>query len=110
MILFQQVLLACLSIFVIALTVAVVYSIFILRDIGKSVNAVNMMVSDARKKFNALTSVLDFVGTFIGGVDSAKKKIKKKMIKQIMPSKAVMLGFFAGVKKGIQILTGGEKE
>jgi len=104
-------LLACLSVFVIALTVAVIYSIFILKEVGEGAKSANLLVSDARRRFSAITGVLDLVSTFFGGVDSAKKKIKKKMVKQLMPSKAVMLGFFAGVKRGIQVMTaGGEKE
>ncbi len=110
MILFQQILLACLSLFVVALTVAVVFSVLILKEVLDSVKAVNSTVKDARRRFNALTGFLDTISTFFGGIDSAKKKMRKKMVKQLMPSKAVVIGFFAGLKKGVQVLVGGDSK
>ncbi|OGC03990.1 hypothetical protein A2276_05170 [candidate division WOR-1 bacterium RIFOXYA12_FULL_43_27] len=100
----NQILLICLSILVIALTVAVVYFIFILREVSQSLKTANQMVADARRKLNALTSVLDIASTLIGGIDAAKSKLKKKLVRDVMPSQAVIVGFFAGVKKALTVL------
>lgn len=98
----------CLSIFVIALTAAAVYFIFILREISQSLNIINKLINEARKKLNALTAILDLASIFISGVEGAKTKLKKKLVSEFMPSRAVIIGFFAGVKKGLKVLLGGE--
>lgn len=110
MILFQQILLACLSLFVVALTVSVVFFILILKEALDSVKAVSSTVKDAKRRFNAFTGIFDAISLLFGGVDNAKDKIRKKMKKELMPSKATIIGFVAGLKKGIQVFTGGEKK
>lgn len=99
----NQFLLACLSALVISLIVAVIYFILILRE-------VRQMIANVRRKFNAATALFDFIGIFLGGVDSAKAKIKKKVIGQMLPTRAVLIGFFAGIKKAVQVILGGEKK
>lgn len=102
-------LLICLSVFIIALTAAVIYFVLILREIGQSINTINKLLNEARKKLNALTAILDLASMFISGVEGAKTKLKKKLISEFMPSRAVIMGFFAGVKKGLKVLLGGEE-
>lgn len=80
------------------LTVAVVQVVIILLDVRGA-------TKDLKKKLKSLTSVLDLATMLFGGLE----EIKRRAIKQAIPSKTTLVGFFAGVKKGMQVLLGGEK-
>ncbi|MBI5698896.1 hypothetical protein HZC35_01120 [Candidatus Saganbacteria bacterium] len=81
-----------------ALTGAVIQVVIILLDVRSA-------TKDLKKKLKSLTSVLDIATMLMGGLEG----IKRRAIKQAIPSKATLVGFFAGVKKGMQVLMGGEK-
>lgn len=81
-----------------ALTVEVVQIIIILLDVRGSVREV-------KKKLKALTSVLDIATLFLAGLEEMKRRAGE----QADPSKATLKAFLAGVKKGLQVLVGGEK-
>jgi len=48
---------------------------------------------------------LDIATMLMGGLD----EVKKRAIKRATPNKATLVGFFAGIKRGMQVLLGGEK-
>jgi len=88
-----------------ALTVAVVQVVIILLDVRGATKELRKMVKDLERKIKSLTSILDIATMLMGGLD----EVKKRAIKRATPSKATLVGFFAGVKKGMQVLLGGEK-
>jgi|GEM_PF-1370227 len=88
-----NILLFCGIALLITLTVAVIQGIIILVDIRHT-------SKEVKKKLYSLTSVIDVVSVLMGGMESAKKRLKKKMT----PSKSTMIAFAAGVKKGLEVL------
>ncbi len=88
-------------ILLIALIVAAVQGILILIDVRKT-------AKEIKTKITVLTSALDIVSLFLGGVEGAKHRF----IKKVAPNKTTILAFISGVKKGLSVLMsskGGEK-
>lgn len=94
----------CLIIFVIALTICVIQVILIFLDIRESVKEAKKLLKDLEKKIKAVTSVLDVAVMLVGGMDQIKNRVASQVIK-----KSNMGAFIAGLKKGAQVLFGGEK-
>ncbi len=95
----MNVLIFCGIVLLIALTVAVIQGIIILVDVRHT-------SKEVKKKLYAVTSVIDIVSLLMGGMEGAKKRIKKKMA----PDENTIIAFVAGVKKGLKILLRNDKE
>ncbi|MFC1637656.1 hypothetical protein ACFL1W_01410 [Candidatus Margulisiibacteriota bacterium] len=78
---------------VIALVAGVIVGVFILIDFRR-------VSKEISKKVVALTSVVDIVSLFMGGIGGAKNRLKKK----VKSDDSTMISFIAGVKKGLQVL------
>lgn len=91
---------AVLIIFVIALIFAAVQMILILFDVRQISKESKKII----KRVKALTSVFDAVTMVTGGIEEVKKRVVKEAI-----SKTNWKAFIAGLKKGVQVLFGGEK-
>lgn len=96
----------CLILFVLALTVAVVQIVIILVDIRQTTKEVKKMTKEIETKIKTVTSVIDIATLFMGGM----KEAKKRAIKHALPSKSTLAGLFSGIKKGLDVLLGGEKK
>jgi len=94
----------CLILFVLALTVAVVQIVIILIDLRQTTKEIKKMIKDIEAKVKAVTSVIDIVTLFMGGMEEAKKRALKHSI----PSKSTFAGLFAGIKKGLEVFVGGD--
>ncbi len=81
-----------------ALTVAIVQVIIILVEVRGSIR-------ELKKKLKPVTAALDIANLFWAGIE----EMKRCAAEEADPSKATLKAFFAGVKKGIQVLMGGEK-
>jgi hypothetical protein len=77
----------------IALVVGMIIVIFILLDFRR-------VSKEISKKVVALTSVVDIVSLFMGGIGGAKNRIKKKL----KNDDSTLIAFIAGVKRGLQVL------
>ena len=94
----------CLIIFVIALIVTVVQFILILLDMRQMSKQAKKMVLDIEKKVMSIASILDIATVVLGGMESAKRRVINQAI-----SKSNWAAIFAGLRKGIKVLLGGEK-
>lgn len=83
----------CAILLLVALAVGAVVGIFILVDFRR-------MSKEISKKVVALTSVIDIVTLFMGGLGSARGRLKKKG----QSDDATLISFIAGVKKALQVL------
>jgi hypothetical protein len=91
---------AVLILFVIALIFAAVQMILILFDVRQISKESKKII----KRVKALTGVFDAVTMVTGGIEEVKKRVVKEAI-----SKTNWKAFIAGLKKGVQVLFGGEK-
>ncbi|MBU0573415.1 MAG: hypothetical protein KKH83_02930 [Candidatus Margulisbacteria bacterium] len=91
-----------LVIFVITLIVAMVYVIMILVDIRRSTRGVGELI----ERLKALTFFLKTLVAMTKGADEAKNEIYKN----ILPSRATTVSFFAGLKEGLDVLMGGDED
>lgn len=94
-----NILIFCGILLLIALVVTTVQGILILVDVRRTTKQVT-------KKLLALTSALDIIGLFLGGMEGAKKRIHHKF----NPEKSTFVAFAAGLKKGLQVLLNKEEE
>lgn len=85
-------LILCGILLLIALTVGAVQLIIILLDFRR-------MANEIKEKIKVLTSFLDIVSLFMGGLEGAKKRIGKKLV----PGGSTLLAFSAGLKKALQV-------
>ncbi|MFH1387260.1 MAG: hypothetical protein ABIH50_06315 [bacterium] len=83
-----NILLFCGILLLLSLTVAVIQGILIFIDIRK-------MTHEVKEKVLAVTSVLDILTAFLGGLGIMKSKLS---------SESTIIGFAAGLKKALQIL------
>jgi hypothetical protein len=83
----------CGILLLIALVVGMIVVVFILVDFRR-------VSKEISKKVVALTSVVDIVSLFMGGIGGAKSRLKKKL----KSDDSTMISFIAGVKKGLQVL------
>jgi hypothetical protein len=83
----------CGILLLIALIVGMIIVIFILIDFRR-------VSKEISKKVVALTSVVDIVSLFMGGIGGAKNRIKKKL----KNDDSTLIAFIAGVKRGLQVL------
>lgn len=81
-------------ILLIALIVAAVQVILILIDARKTAKEITAKIA-------VLTSAIDIVSFFLGGVEGAKHRFLKK----VAPNKTTIMAFVSGVKKGLSVLT-----
>jgi len=90
----------CLILLLIAATVAVIEIVIILLDLRSATREAKKMVKDVEKKVKSVTSILDLAVMLTGGLEEAKKRVMKKAI----PTRSALAGFFAGLKKGLEVL------
>jgi len=94
-----------LIIFVITLVIAMVYVILMLADTRRTVKKASQLVEEVSEKVKAVTSIIDILVSLTGGFEKAKKKVYEK----VLPSQSTMVPFFAGLRKGLEVLFGGEE-
>jgi len=83
----------CGILLLIVLIVAIVQIVLILFG-------VRQMTKEIQKKVLALTSAIDIISLFMGGLEGAKKRLKKKLD----PDKSTLVAFISGLKRGLQVL------
>lgn len=98
----KNVLWICLIVLVIAVLYAVVQVILILIDLRRTSKNVKDFVSEVTCKMKNITSFLDIAALISNGVALNFIKDASK--------KSNFIAFIAGVKKGIKVFFGGEKE
>lgn len=102
----NQLLLITLEIFVIVLILIGIYIFLILIDVRRTVKNTSKIVNEAGEKIKAVLFILDFATLFKGKFDKSKEKVYK----HLLPPKATLISFFAGLKKGLDVLLGGEEK
>jgi hypothetical protein len=75
-------------------------------DVRRTVRNASKVVNEVGEKIKAVLFILDFATIFKGKFDKSKEKVYK----QLMPSKTTLVSFFAGLKKGLDVLLGGEEK
>ncbi|MFA6431687.1 MAG: hypothetical protein WCV91_04840 [Candidatus Margulisiibacteriota bacterium] len=89
----------CGILLLLALTVAVIQIVLMLLDIRRTYNEI-------KRKLEPIISLLDFVTLIAGGLGG----LKGRMASNMMPQKSTMIAFFAGLKKGIEVLFKNKEE
>lgn len=95
----------CLILLVITFIVAMVQVVLMLIDMRSATKQAKKMVEEIEKKIKAFTSILDIATLVLGGFEGVKARVIRDSL-----GKNNLVAFFAGFKKGIQVLLGGEKK